>query len=95
MKVNVSFGSFISVIEFNEFMGKAINKYKEEFEKWYFEEKIVNDMPIYPHQLKYKYFNAEPIVDWMNQQKPECNAKIIFEKVVPGKEDTSLPYMCF
>ena len=95
MKINIGFASFISLIEFNEFMGTDINKYKEEFEKWYFEEKIVDDVPIYPQQLKYKYFDAEPIVDWMNQVAPGCNARIISKKLVPGEEDTSLPYMCF
>ena len=95
MKINIGFDSFVTVIEFNEFMGKDVDRYKEEFEKWYFEERLENDVPIYPHQLKYKYFNAEPIVDWMNQVSPECNARIISKELVPGEEDTSLPYMCF
>lgn len=32
MKMNVSFGICVDVIEFKEFMGKDIDKYKESFE---------------------------------------------------------------
>lgn len=95
MKINIGFGSFVSVIEFEPFMGENIEDYKNEFEKWFFYEKLENDVPIYPNQLKYKYFNAEPIVDWMNQVAPECNARIIAFQIASGNEDTSLPYMCF
>lgn len=95
MKVNVNFGVSIYVIEFNEFMGKDINQYKEIFEKWYFDQILVDDIPVYHHQSKYKYFNAEPIVDWMNEVAPGCNARIIAEDLNPGDEDTSLPYMYF
>ena len=95
MKVNIDFAVCVVVIEFKEFMGKDIDKYKESFEKWYFEEILVNDIPVYHHQLKYQYFNAEPIVDWMNEVSPGCNAKIIADNLKPGEEDTSLPYMYF
>ena len=95
MKVNVGFAIFVTIIEFDEFMGKDVDKYKEEFEKWYFEERLVNGLPVYPHQLKYKYFNAEPIVDWMNEVAPGCNARILEKDIKPGEEDKSLPYMCF
>ena len=95
MKINVGFASYVTVIEFKEFMGTDVNKYKEEFEKWYFEEILVNNIPLYHHQSKYKYFNAQPIVDWMNEVAPDCHAKIIEKHIESGMEDTSLPYICF
>lgn len=95
MKVNVDFAVCIDVIEFKEFMGNNIDKYKECFERWYFEETLIDGVPVYHHQLKYKYFNAEPIVDWLNEVAPKCNARIVATDIIPGKEDTSLPYMYF
>ena len=72
-----------------------VKRKKENFEKWYFEQILVDDVPVYHHQSKYKFFNAEPIVDWMNEVAPGCNARIIAENLNPGAEDTSLPYMYF
>ena len=95
MKINVDFAICVDVIEFEDFMGKDIDKYKESFENWYFDEIVIDNIPVYHHQLKYKYFNAEPIVDWMNEVAPGCNARIIAKDVMPGEEDISLPYMYF
>lgn len=72
-----------------------MDKYKEAFEKWYFKQILVDEVPVYVNQVKYKYFNAEPIVDWMNIVAPDCNARIIQKGIEPGKEDPSLPYMYF
>lgn len=95
MRVNVDFATFIDEIEFKAFLGGDINIYKERFEEWYFTQAIENDIPIYPNQLRYKYFDAEPIVEWMNECSPTCNAKITKKGLEPGKEDTSLQYMYF
>ena len=97
MKVNVGFAVYIDVIEFKEFMGKNIDKYKKAFEDWYYEEVIKYGFPVLQQRsdLTYKYFNTDVVIDWMNEVAPECNARIIQHKIEPGKEDTSLPYMCF
>lgn len=97
MKINVDFAVCVDVIEFEEFMGKDINKYKKNFENWYFEVVEKFGIPVRQQRstLKYKYFNSQPIVDWMNEVAPGCNARIIAKDVIPGQEDTSLPYMYF
>jgi hypothetical protein len=95
MKVNVDFATFIDEIEFKAFLGNDISKYKQGFEEWYFRQTIINDIPVYPNQIKYKYFDAEPIIGWMNEVEPTCNAKITRKNIEPGDEDTSLQYMYF
>lgn len=95
MRANVDFATFIDEIEFKAFLGNDINIYKECFEKWYFSQNMENGIPIYPNQLKYKYFDAEPIVGWMNEISPTCDAKITKKGIEPGEEDTSLQYMYF
>lgn len=95
MKVNVDFATFIDEIEFEPFLGEVVKTYKEGFEKWYFAQIIENDVPVYLHQKRYKYFDAKPIVDWLNEIEPKCNAKITKKNINPGDEDTSLQYMYF
>ena len=33
-----------------------MDKYKEAFEKWYFKQILVDEVPVYVNQVKYKYF---------------------------------------
>ena len=95
MRINVNFAVSTDVIEFKPFMGLDINKYKEAFERWYFKEELVNEVPIYVNQVNYKYFDAKPIVDWLNMVAPNCNARIVQYNIPPEEEDKTLPGMYF
>src|SRR5574344_937900 len=98
MRVNLDFEQVIHEIEFEEFMGKNINKYHKEFISWYYEKmpcKEGGTVFIQRKSLTYKYFDYQPILDWLNEKCPSCNAHIVRKNIVPGEEDKSLPYMCF
>lgn len=95
MRVNVDFATFIDEIEFEPFLGENVDIYKKKFEEWYFTQNIENGIPIYPNQIKYKYFDAKPLVDWLNEVKPNCKARINKKEIEPGKEDKKLPYIYF
>lgn len=97
MKVNIGRSVSIDVIEFEPFLGDDIEKYKTEFEKWYFELIHIGNLPygVQRSSLKYKNLDGIPIVDWMNEVAPGCNARIIAKNLFPGQEDKNLPYMCF
>ena len=99
MKFNAGFAVFVDVIEFEPFMGENIEKYIEAFDKWYFEDSIIFGIPTHhakeKHIQRFKYFNGEVIVAWMNEVAPECNARIVQYHIPPEQEDTSLPGMYF
>lgn len=102
MKVNLYFGLLVDVIEFKPFFSNDLDKYKEEFEKWYMEnfcekKELLHFGPIYTlrKDIQHRCLNAEMIIEWMNEVYPESNAKVIAKELKLGEEDTSLPYMCF
>lgn len=93
MKVNIDFAEYISIIEFEPFLGDDIAEYQKAFEKWYFTEG--KNMKVRPEHQHYKYFDAQVIIDWLNEVSPKCEAKIIEPLLNVGEEDKSLPYMYF
>lgn len=97
MKINIGFGLFIHVVEFNPFLGANIDKYITEFNNWYYEYTEVYGVGVLKQRstLPYKYLNTKVILDWMNEVAPDSNAHIIQENIPLGQEDTSLPYMYF
>lgn len=94
MKVNIDFAQYVATIEFKPFLGEDIEKYKEAFEDWYFVE-LKDGTIIARPDLNYEVFDAQVIIDWLLEASPECDAKIIEPFLKVGKEDKSLPYMCF
>ncbi len=97
MKFNAGFAVFVDVIEFKPFMGENIDKYKEKFEQWYYEDTITNGFPIRKQRsdLPFKYFDGNVIVYWLNEIAPNCGAKIVQLHISPEEEDKSLPGMYF
>ena len=95
MKVNLNFTLFIDVIEFEPFMGNYLERYVHEFYEWFHYKRFPSNETksgfIYKEEI-YSW-NAIPVVDWMNEIAPECNAKIIARDIKPGQEDKNLPYM--
>lgn len=101
IKMNVSFGTFVDVIEFetlNEKERIIFDNYRSEFYEWFHVRRVPSaDDPkklIYREDI-YPNCNAVPIVIWMNEMFPNCNARIVSENLKPGEEDSSLPYMYF
>ena len=94
MKVNVGYSGFIDVIEFEPFLGEDMEKYKDEFAKWFFELVYIGHLPYYVKKasLHYKDIDGEAVVDWMNETAPGCNAKILQKKLFSWQEDKSLPH---
>lgn len=95
MKVNIDFAQYVSVIEFEPFLGEDIKEYQKAFEKWYF---IVNKkgVIIKPNpNLHYYCFDAQVIIDWLKIASPKCKAIIVEPFLKVGEEDKSLPYMYF
>ena len=84
MKVNVGFATYVDVIEFEPFMGEDTLVYQEAFLDYY----CIN----WDENM---YMQSETIIKWMNEIAPNCNARILQKRIYPGKEDKSLPYMCF
>lgn len=84
MKANLNFATRIDEIEFKAFLGTDIERYQKYFEQWY-----------YTPENDYLQMRAETIIKWMLLVAPKCNARITKSWIIPGEEDTSLPYMCF
>lgn len=97
MKVNIGFAQYVATIEFKPFLGDDIEKYREAFEKWYFEEEKTEEGIVIKERsdLHYDCFNTQVIIDWLLEVSPKCGAKIIEPFLKSGQEDKSLPYMCF
>lgn len=99
MKINAGFAVSTDVIEFEPFLGENIGDYIEAFDKWYFEDSIISGIPVHrakeEHIKRFKYFNGEVIVAWMNEVAPGCNARIVQYNIPPEQEDPTLPGMYF
>lgn len=102
MKAYISFGATFYLVEFEPFMGKNIKKYQKEFEKWYYEEivgvvngkkKVLGYEP--RKDLPYKYFDLEPIFDWMREMSPTSNPRVLEEHLFTDKFDKKIPGMYF
>lgn len=98
MKVNIDFASYIDVIEFEAFLGDDIEKYKEAFNSWYYEEKPSEHggkILVQRNNLKYEVFDVNVILDWIKEVAPNANVHLIKCGLVPGTEDKDLPTMYF
>lgn len=95
MKVVIDFAFDASIIEFIPFLGNDMEKYLEEFEKWYYD---VDEMGCYDKKkchAHYKYFNVDVIIDWIKEVAPESNPKILIRNIKPEDVDPSLPGLYF
>ena len=99
MKINVGFAVFIDVIEFEPFLGENIQNYIEAFDKWYFEDSDISGIVTHhakeKHIKRFKYFDGNVIIAWMNEVAPKCNARIVQYHIPPEQEDLTLPSMYF
>lgn len=103
MKAYIFFDISFFLIEFEPFLGTDIREYQKKFDEWYYEEdyEIVNGKKIgtgcfrQRHDLPYKYFDLEPIFDWMREIDPNSNPRVLEEHVFGDKYDKNIPAMCF
>lgn len=101
MKIIVDFTQDLYLVEFEPFLGTNIERYQEEFDKWYYEEEseIVEGkkMTVFKQRsdLNYKYFDINVITDWMKEVAPNSNPKVIQSYVRGQKYDKSLPKLNF
>ena len=95
MKVSINFPTIASIIEFEPFLGNDIEKYLEEFEKWYFEIDERGYYKIKDRHLHYEYLDDEVIIDWIKEIAPESNLKILIRNIKPEDVDPSLPGLYF
>lgn len=101
MKVIVDFTQDWYLIEFEPFLGEQIEKYQEEFEKWYYEEhsEIIEGKKLtcmrQRSDLPYKFFDITPIIDWMKEVAPNSKPRVIKHYVWGEKYDKSLPKLNF
>ena len=82
MKVNMDFAQYITVIEFEPFLGEDINKYQKEFEKWYL--KRVRNIK-YKSKQDNNIFDAKLVVKWLKIVSPNCKAKIVEPFLIVGE----------
>lgn len=98
MKVNVAFDYGVNVIEFEPFMGEDIEKYQKAIEDYYYEESEDEDGEMVIQLKKcfdYSYFGLEHIVMWFEKVAPNSGIHVVARDIPNGKEDKSLPYICF
>ncbi len=98
LRVNVSFDYGVNVIEFEPFMGEDIEKYQRAIEDYYYEESKDEDGELVIQLKKcfdYSYFGLEHIIMWFEKVAPNCGINIVEENIPHGREDKSLPYICF
>lgn len=97
MKAYVSFGTIFYLIEFEPFMGKNIKKYQEEFEKYFYVEKVVfhNGKKYVNYEPKKMCWGIEEIFDWMREMSTTSNPRILGEYILGEKYDKKIPGMYF
>lgn len=98
MKANVFLGQWIDVIEFEPFIGENIEEYEKKIEEFFYETIKDEDgdlVEVFKTGLPYTYLSGEAVTYWMNLVSTSANARVVEKDVVPGKEDESLPYICF
>ena len=99
--INVDFASHIDEIEFEPFLGKKAKAYQEAFEKWYYEEVIVNingeDCHIIQQRkdLPYSCLDINVIFDWMKEVAPNSNPRLIKEFIGRKEHNKKLPSLHF
>lgn len=87
MFVNVCFDISADLIVCADFVAKNINKYKEEFDKWFYD--MIN------HTVKENWNGAETFVKWLNNAYPEANSRVV-EKMVQFEDlDKGIPTIFF
>lgn len=98
MRANVFLGQWIDVVEFEPFMGDDIDEYEKKIEEFFYETVKDEDgdlVEVFRKDLPYTYLSGEAVVYWMNLVAPSSRARLVNSDIIPGKEDKSLPYICF
>lgn len=93
MKVIVGFVTYVSLIEFNPFLGEKIEDYIKEFYKWYYEIDETGKIVRKSCHSHYEYLDLNVIIDWIKDIAPEANPVILIERARPDDVDPSLPGM--
>ena len=102
MKMNVDFSTHIYEIEFTPFLGERGDAYREEFDRWYYEEvEYQEDDGTVTHclqqrfDLDYEHLDIEVVLDWFKIASPDCDVKIISHHLGDDGCDKTLPTICF
>jgi len=87
MLVNVCFDISGDVIVCEDFVAENIQKYKEEFDEWFYD--MIN------HTTKEAWDGAETFVKWLNNAHPEANSRVVQRIVQITDLDKEIPTIFF